>query len=185
MSAPVIRCPVLSAWRDAEAERLNACLPHFAATSRAGAPLLALFETPAKSGAARSGECALTNNDPTALFTAQAVKDAGLRPEHIVIWNVRAAFDSCDLPLGEGDWADHYLRLVEIMPNLRAILLFGGTALKTARRMSLGVAVPLLGAPHASRRGRSSSKDAEELIRRAWRRAARLVEQGGEPCTSA
>ncbi|NBB70778.1 MAG: hypothetical protein GVY33_10730 [Alphaproteobacteria bacterium] len=147
--------------------------PRFARGASHEARILSILETPTRSGAAVSGECALTNADPTARRMKRLMADAGVHEHEVVLWNFYAAYAPPDTRC-ERAWAVRIERLIELLSRLETVLVFGDRAWRGMRFARVPRFVQLVWAPHPSNRSVNGRPDREGLIAEAWRRAAGL-----------
>lgn len=138
------------------------------------AEVLALLDNPSTKAEAGTGSglLSLENDDPTARHCAEVYNDFGLRPGRVVHWNVAPA------PIAgpkngkssgpERDRGAVWLReLLEMLPNLRVILLMGAMARDGWKKSGLapdGIVIPV-DVPHPSNRGMRNT-DAELRLHR-------------------
>lgn len=163
-------------WKEI-GERTLLEFPRFAKEAACTAPFLAVLETPGKSGAEKSGECSLDNKDPTAKRTREIIEAVRIPREQIVFWNFYAAYKQCERSKKNRKlWAGELERLIEVMPKLKAIVVFGNDAWHGMRDVNLRKGIALIGAPHPSNRAINNNCEAKEEIRRAWKRAKALLE---------
>ena len=166
---------VLAQYREILKNRTGQTIPEFAAEAVHTAPILALLERPANSGAARSGIVQEHNDDPTARRTRRMINRAGLQSDQYFIWNFYASIEATKTD--RRIWARETQQLIAIMPKLKVVLVFGNDAWLGMRDVELPKGVALIGAPHPSDRGVNSDKlVAEGKIERAWTRAKQLIE---------
>jgi hypothetical protein len=168
----------LKRYRQNLGRRTGLHFPRFHSEADHRAPFLALLQDPGKSGAEKTGVCCpLTNNDGTSRRQRRIIFGIiKLEPKHIVFWNFYAAYEDKKHPrCAKVDWAVEIERLIAMMPNLKAVLAFGGPAWRGMRDVCLPRGVALLGAPHPGDRGvLPDPKLAEAKIERAWRMAKEL-----------
>ena len=167
---------VLADYRSSLIEQTGWQYPNFAQEAVHTAEILALLESPSKSGAEVSGECSIDNPDQTARRQLRLVNQAGISRERIVFWNFYASYN----PNAKDDsfWAAQTEALTEILPNLRVVIVFGNKAWKGMRDVWLPLEVALIGAPHPANRSCNSSNPlAEPLVLRAWFRARSLLDR--------
>src|SRR5262249_43767178 len=128
--------------RSRQVEGAHLTFPKFHAKASHCAPFLAILQDPDRSGAVKSGVCCcVTNKDPTAQRQKEIILDkVRLRGEQIVCWNFHASYE----PTSRVDWAGERQRLVDIMPQLKAVLAFGGLAWRGMPDVSLPKKVILI-----------------------------------------
>jgi len=166
---------VLAKYRDGLKERVKQEVPGFAPEAVHTAPILALLLEPDNSGAAGSRIVQVHNNDPTARRTLKMINRVKLAADQYVLWNFYASFEAKTKP--RRFWEEETKRLVEEMPNLKVVLVFGTDAWIGMRDVELRKGVALIGAPHPSNRGVNSDRlVAEGKIERAWARAKQLID---------
>jgi hypothetical protein len=93
-----------------------------------------------------------------------------------VFWNFFASYDTGKKFGVESQkkWADELEGLIELMPTLEVILVFGTEAWKGMRFVELRRPIILIPTPHPADRG-VSQPDAEERLKRAWERAESII----------
>lgn len=163
--------PVLEQYRKQVMAETGLDFPRFACGASHEARILSILETPYRSGAFTSGECALTNADPTARRTKRLMTEAGVQEHEVVFWNFYAAYEPPD-PRRAPSWARRIERLIEVLPWLETILVFGNRAWLGMRFACVPRSVQLVWSPHPSNRALNGRPDRERLIALAWRRAA-------------
>lgn len=155
--------------------------------------VLLLGQDPSQVAAGQSGFISPDNPDPTAKRTSQYRNEAGLQPWEMVHWNVVPWF------VGERNWtvttkqkALPWLgHVLEVLPDLRAIILMGAHAkdtwsrfMQTAAGMRFPRSIVMCPSPHLSNRGiiqRGAAEGARVAFESA-RRAAGLP--APRPCES-
>jgi hypothetical protein len=164
---------MLSLYRSEVAKRTQQTIPEFSADAVHTASILALLETPGGSGAVGTGVVCITNPDPTAKRTLRMIERAGLRPGKYLLWNFFASYES--VTADRERWRVETHKLIEILPNLKVVLVFGNNAWLGMRDVELPQGVFLIGAPHPSNLAVNSDKLAEGKIKRAWQRAKNFI----------
>lgn len=130
------------------------------------ATVLALLDNPSTKAEAGTGSglLSLENDDPTARKSATHYNEYGLTPGEVVHWNVAPApvagarnGSSTDAERARG--ARWLPELLELLPNLRVVLLMGANARDGWRRSWLtpaGIVIPTQ-VPHPSDRGMANT----------------------------
>ena len=126
------------------------------------ATVLALLDNPSTKAEAGTGSglLSLENNDGTARFCAEKYNAFGLTPGEVVHWNVAPApiagpKNTSSMPAERVRGARWLHELLELLPNLRVILLMGDNARDGWKRSGLtpdGVVIPPA-VPHPSWKG--------------------------------
>lgn len=144
---------------------------------------LFLLSTPgpkAKAGEG-SGLLSIENNDPTAARCYRTLQAAGLPYSRCVSWNAVPWPTAGRTPTtGEMTAARPWLaRLLDLLPELRAVVLLGRVAQDCWRRAAppLPAGVTVLEAPHPSNLG-MNQPGAPERLAEAVRRTAEVVRDG-------
>ena len=164
----------LSQYRKALIRRTGKTFPCFAHDATSSAPILAILETPGRSGAVKSRKTDIDNDDPTAKRQKEIISSIGIDRKDIVFWNFFAAYEAVG-----GDyeyWGKQLTDLIKILPNLKVVLAFGDKAWRGVRELSLPTGVMLIGAPHPSNRACNANPRAVGQIKAAWARAKSACE---------
>lgn len=150
--------------RVAESEGLERGLVPYVDPQLGGvaATVLALLDNPSTKAEAGigSGLLSLENDDPTARYCAGVYNDFGLAPGQVVHWNVApapiAGVKNSRSSAAERARGARWLReLLDLLPDLRVILLMGGMARDGWTKSGLsraGIVIPA-DVPHPSRQG--------------------------------
>ncbi|MDN4506627.1 hypothetical protein [Dietzia maris] len=126
------------------------------------AEVLALLDNPSTKAEAGTGSglLSLENNDGSARFCAERYNDFGLAPGRVVHWNVAPA-PIAGVKNGQSSPAERVRgarwlhELLELLPNLRVVLLMGDNARDGWKRSGLtpgGIVIPVA-VPHPSKKG--------------------------------
>ena len=176
--------PLTEFVRQLSAER-GAVVPWFDPTEAGTeARILLLFENPGRraDAAQGSGFISADNDDKSAenmwgFFRAAHID----RRSDIVAWNIVPWYLGDDRRIGQVRAADieearpALVELLELLPNLRAVLLFGRKAQVGWRRAHLAIDVPVLAAPHPSGRWLNGHPEDRAVIVRQLSRARELA----------
>jgi hypothetical protein len=80
----------------------------------------------------------------------KAIGAVDIPRKQIVFWNFYAAYEDMeDARVGSVDWADELQKLIELLPDLAAVIAFGRKASLGMRDVALPRGVVLIGAPPA------------------------------------
>ena len=134
-----------------------------------GAKYLFLLEAPGPR-AKETGQISVDNPDPSARNLGAQLKAAGLSHEEIALWNVVPWYIGNDAgtsiraasanDVREG--LKYLVELIEVMPNLRCIILVGGAARKAHMYLSSKTTARILTCHHTSARVTNSNPGAAE-----------------------
>ena len=162
--------PILESYREDLINRTDLRFPKFAQEAVHTAPILAVLDTPGPGAVER---CSLDNRDGTSRRQRRVMSEVGVERERVIFWNFFAAYD------GERDrrfWAGELERLINLLPNIRAVMVFGDDAWRGMRDVELPNGVTLIGAPHPSDQSCNPNPEAEPAIKCAWQRAKRHLD---------
>ena len=153
------------------------------------ATVLALLDNPSTKAEAGTGSglLSLENNDLTAKNCAAFYNNLGLRPGQFVHWNVApapiAGEKNGQSSNSERERGARWLKdIVELLPNLRVILLMGDNARDGWKKSGLnpdGVFIPL-DVPHPSQRG-LNNREGRVRLRRALLETKKVLEDDRKP----
>ena len=170
--------PELREYRKYLIDKYPHSFPEFAKEAVHTAPILALLQDPGNSGAKKTEVCSIhENDDATSRNQKEAIKEAGIDTKDIVFWNFFASFDigkNIGIELQE-EWAEEVEKLIDIMEELKVIVVCGEKAWKGMRFVKLDKNIALIAAPHPSSRGLAQS-GAREKLEEAWKRAKEMAE---------
>ena len=131
-----------------------------------------------------SGIISADNNDATAALTWQLYRDAGLRLDRIVVWNVVPWYVGNDRAIRSASRDDvagaapFLRRLLSLLPELRVVLTMGSPARDGWLRFLLepdSPILPILACPHPSPRNLASRPHYKDDIRRALDRVVAVI----------
>ena len=165
----------LAKYRD-ELIGQHVLVPKFADEAVHTATVLAVLRDPGNPGAKKSGKCSIDNDDPTARRQKKIINEVGVGRTEIVFWNFFASYDAGKDrgAVSQEKWADELEGLIELMPNLEVILVFGTEAWQGMRFVKLKKSINLIAAPHPSDLG-VRRPGAEDRLKRAWERAENII----------
>jgi hypothetical protein len=179
--------PLTDFVRRLQAER-GAVVPWFDPTEAgAEARILLLFENPGRRADATqgSGFISADNDDKSAENMWSFFHEAGIdRRRDVVAWNIVPWYLGDDRKIGEVRASDieearpALFELLGLLPQLRAVVLFGRKAQAGWRRAKPPVDVPVLEAPHPSGRWLNAHPEDRGVIVAALREARRLAYTG-------
>jgi len=143
--------------------------------------VLALFQDPGDSGAEVSGLVSIDNDDPTANRTKKMVEDYGIEREVVLFWNFYASYNlelSRKKPKIEDKkyWAQHLELLVDECKRLKLIICHGKLARDGMSYFNNKRNIPIISAPHPSRRG-MTQPNAKENLKGAWKNVKEILER--------
>jgi uracil-DNA glycosylase len=133
------------------------------------AKVLLVLEAPGPR-AVKSKRVSIENEDPTARNLKKLLTKTDLKPEDLIIWNVVPWYcgndektkivppSSKDLTAGIG----FLCQLIGLLPNLKSVVLVGGTARKAHVRLSATTDARILSCHHMSQRVYNSNSAAAE-----------------------
>lgn len=143
----------------------------------ANAEVLLLFEKPGPM-AAGSGFISRDNDDPTAEATFRFMQDIGLNRQKTLLWNAIPGWNGTrkvtrDERKSGAGWV---LRLVDLLPKLKAIVLVGGNAQKL-RSLLHDTGLPILMSDHPSPLVKARYPERWADIPKAWARVNGILEK--------
>ena len=128
----------------------------------------------AGSGAQRSGEIGVRNNDATARYVANALEQAGFEESEFLPLNALAGYDLRPRVDPIRRTAQINGRILE-QSGVRTVIFGGRTAQRSRKYLHLSDTVEAIDIPHPSARGRGMATrrglDADQIIRNAFRLA--------------
>jgi uracil-DNA glycosylase len=137
------------------------------------AECLFLLETPGRRGADATGFVSRDNADPTARNLANLCQEAGLDRARTVIWNVVPWYigdsqrNRASTNKEIADCSPHLRALLVQLPHLRAVVLFGKRAQRTANIFGdLPSSPQVFQCPHPSGRSLNARPELRDEIRR-------------------
>ena len=151
------------------------------------ARILLLFENPGRRADAAQGSGFISpdNDDKSAENMWGFFREAGIdRRRDIVAWNIVPWYLGDDRRIGQVRAADiedarpALVELLELLPNLRVVVLFGRKAQAGWRRAHLPVDIPVLEAPHPSGRWLNGHPEDRAVIVGQLRKARELAVDG-------
>ena len=172
---------ILENYRVDLEHRCGKSVPKFDSKSgSSSAIVLALFQDPGESGAEVSGIVSIDNNDPTAKQTKKMVEDHGIERKEVLFWNFYASYNlklSKTKPKIEDkkNWAKHLELLVDECKRLKLIICHGKLARDGMAYFNNKRSIPIISAPHPSRRG-MTQPNAKENLKSAWKRVKEILE---------
>jgi uracil-DNA glycosylase len=133
------------------------------------AKVLLVLEAPGP-GALKTGKVSQYNDDPTAKNLKAMLEDAKLKGEDLMIWNVVPWYcgneekTNIGRPLAADVTAgiESLCELTGLLPNLKAIVLVGGSARKAHVRLSATTQARILSCHHMSQRVINRNNAAEK-----------------------
>jgi hypothetical protein len=155
------------------------------------AQVLFLFEKPgpmtAKEGRRKrqgSGFISRDNDDPTAAAIFRFMRRAKLPRERTVLWNLIPWWNGTRDVSGPElkDGLDRVKDLIDLLPNLRAIMLVGTNAAKARPQLELATKLCLLGSSHPSPLVRARWPERWEAIPSEWERVATCIALNATGC---
>lgn len=177
--------PLTAFVRRLRAARGNDSVPWFDPTEAgAGARVLMLFENPGRRADALhgSGFISADNDDKSAENMWTFLRAAGIdRRSEITAWNIVPWYLGDERRIGDVRPRDieearpALLELLQLLPELRVVVLFGRKAQLGWRRANPAVRVPILEAPHPSGRWLNGHPEDREVIVKTLREAHRLA----------
>lgn len=185
LDAPHV-APLTDFVRRLRAARGADSVPFFDPTEAGSeARILMLFENPGRraDAAQGSGFISADNDDPSAENMWGFLREAGIdRRRDIVAWNIVPWYLGDDRKIGDVRPSDisearpALLELLELLPELRAVILFGQKAQLGWRRAKAPIDVPVLEAPHPSGRWLNAHPEGRTKIVDALLTARRLAD---------
>ena len=151
--------------------------PSFDKNSSINAEVLAILQDPGNSGAEISLECSLNNNDPTAKRQREIIRKCNIEEEKLLMWNFYSAFDLEINKLKQKDkifWAEQVDTLIESMPRLKIIIVFGKKAWEGMYYIKNKKRVSIVSAPHPSNRGMTQVGAKNKLLD-AWKSVHKAI----------
>jgi len=167
----------LQKYRKYLMDEFDSSFPEFAEEAVYTAPILALLQDPGNSDAENTGVCSIDNEDPTSTNQKEIIEtEVGINREDIVFWNFFAPFDiGKDFGIESQErWAKEVEKLIDIMEELKVVVVCGEKAWKGMRFVKLDKKITLIAAPHPSSRGLAQPK-ARDKLEEAWKRAKEMA----------
>lgn len=169
--------PKLKNYLDGLILETNFRFPSFDKESSSNAEVLAILQDPGNSGAETSLECSLNNNDPTAKRQRAIIKKCNINEKKLLMWNFYSAFDLKLNNLKTEDkilWAKRIDDLIELLPKLKVLIVCGKLAWEGMFYVKNKKEVPVISAPHPSRRG-MLQPEASERLHDSWMSVGKII----------
>ncbi|MDA7688339.1 hypothetical protein N8753_01380 [Pelagibacteraceae bacterium] len=156
-------------------EKTGYRFPSFDDNASIKAEVLCVLQDPGHSGAERSLKCSLNNNDPTARRQRDEIKKVNISEDRILMWNFYAAFDLTINKKNNLFWASQIDELIEILPNLKVIVVFGKKTWEGMFNIKNLKKITILSAPHPSNRGMNDD-GASEKLPLTWKSVQEIID---------
>ena len=153
----------LNSYLSSLKEKTGYRFPAFDDNASTKAEVLCILQDPGHSGAESSLKCSLNNNDPTARRQREEVKKVNINENRLLMWNFYAAFDLTINKSNNLFWASQIDELIDILPNLKVIVVFGKKTWEGMFNIKNIKKIPILSAPHPSNRGMNDKGTSEKL----------------------